>query len=139
MRLCPVEVTPPSISWTDDRILFTDQRTAIMSVSSHGGKPEVLLDVGDFADQVYGPQLLPDGDTLLFSTAKRASAAADGLDAGLIEAYPLKTHGRKLLIDGGGDARYVPTGHIVYASEGALFAVPFDLPDALRSPADGCP
>jgi serine/threonine-protein kinase len=126
--LCPVEVTPPSLSWTDDRILFTDQRTAIMSVSSKGGKPEVLLDVADFADQVYGPQLLPDGDTLLFSTAKLASAAADGLDAGHIEVYSLKTHGRKLLIDGGADARYVPTGHIVYASEGALFAVPFDLP-----------
>ena len=39
----------------------------------------------------------------------------------------LETGVRKTLIEGGSDARYVPTGHIVYASGGTLFAVPFDL------------
>ena len=33
----------------------------------------------------------------------------------------------KTLIEGGSDARYVPTGHLVYAAEGTLFAVAFDL------------
>ena len=31
------------------------------------------------------------------------------------------------LLRGGSDARYVPTGHLVYAVADALFAVPFDL------------
>ena len=34
---------------------------------------------------------------------------------------------RKTLIEGGSHARYVPTGHLVYARGGVLFAVPFDL------------
>jgi serine/threonine-protein kinase len=34
---------------------------------------------------------------------------------------------RKTLIEGGSDGRYLPTGHIVYALGGTLFAVPFDL------------
>ena len=39
----------------------------------------------------------------------------------------LETGVRKPLLEGGSDARYVSTGHIVYASGGTLFAVPFDL------------
>ncbi len=34
---------------------------------------------------------------------------------------------RTMLIEGGSDARYVPTGHIVYALSGSLYAVAFDL------------
>ena len=34
---------------------------------------------------------------------------------------------RKVLIQGGSDARYVPTGHLVYAIGGSLFAVAFDV------------
>jgi eukaryotic-like serine/threonine-protein kinase len=128
VTLCQVEVAPPSMAWTDDHILFTDRGTAIMRVSSNGGKPEVLLDVSNSEDQVYSPELLPDGDTLLFSMVKRTSAARGGWDAGQIVVHSLKTGRRKPIIEGGGDARYVPTGHIVYVSEGALFAVPFDLP-----------
>ena len=33
---------------------------------------------------------------------------------------------RRTLIEGGSDARYVPTGHILYAIGGVVFAVPFD-------------
>ena len=48
----------------------------------------------------------------------------------------LKTGEQRVLLDGGVDARYVPTGpgpdgrgtgHIVYWRAGSLFAVPFDL------------
>ena len=33
---------------------------------------------------------------------------------------------RRVLINGGAGARYVPTGHLVYMLNGALMAVPFD-------------
>ena len=39
----------------------------------------------------------------------------------------LKSGERKTLVDGGSDGRYLPTGHVVYAVGGALFAVPFDV------------
>jgi len=39
-----------------------------------------------------------------------------------------RTHPKaKILWEGGSDARYVPTGHLVYALEDVLFALPFDL------------
>ena len=41
--------------------------------------------------------------------------------------HSLKTDERIVLIDGGRDARYLPTGHLVYGLNGVLLAVPFDL------------
>ena len=38
----------------------------------------------------------------------------------------LATGTRKVLIEGGADARYVPTGHLVYVRRSTLMAVPFD-------------
>ena len=40
---------------------------------------------------------------------------------------PLNGAPRTLLVDGGADARYIPTGHIVYMRRGVLLAAPFDL------------
>ena len=48
-------------------------------------------------------------------------------DKAQIVVQSLKTGARKILIDGGSNARYLPTGHIVYAIGGVLFALPFDL------------
>ena len=32
-----------------------------------------------------------------------------------------------MVLSGGSDARYVPSGHLLYALGGTLFAVPFDV------------
>src|SRR5207244_1793020 len=74
----------------------------------------------------HGPQLLPDGSTLLFTLAQRFQGT-DPWDNALIVAQSLKTGARKTLVEGGTDGRYVETGHIVYAVGGTLFAVPFDV------------
>ena len=39
----------------------------------------------------------------------------------------LATGQRKILINGGSDAQYVPTGHIVFVRGATILAVPFDL------------
>ena len=56
-------------------------------------------------------------------------ALGDGLrwDDAQIVVHSLETGERKVLIEGGRDARYVPTGHLVYVLEGTLLAVPFDV------------
>ena len=46
-------------------------------------------------------------------------------------AQSLETGDRRVIIERGTDARYVPTGHLVYWLDGALLAVPFD-PDRLE-------
>jgi serine/threonine-protein kinase len=70
------------------------------------------------------PQMLPDGTTMLFTLANGGAAAA--WDQAQIVAHSLDTGERTTLITGGTDARYVATGHIVYALRGTLLAVPFD-------------
>jgi len=119
---------PSGLSWGNEGILFSQSGTTIMRGSPNDGKTEVLLDLSDSEDGAFGPQLLPDGDTLLFTIAKRTNVAINRWDEAQIVVQSLKTRVRKALIKGGTDARYVPTGHIVYMSEGTLFARPFDLP-----------
>jgi len=110
-----------SLSWADDgSILFADP-TGIVRVSAAGGTPEVVVPgAGEF---VYGPQLLPDGDTVLFTTF----SAGGALDSGQIVAQSISTGERTLIIGGANDGRYLPTGHIVYAFGDSLFGVAFDV------------
>ena len=119
---------PSGITWGNERHLVLAAGATIMRVSPSGGKPERAPRPGQFGRWAFGPQLLPDGGTLLFTIVKRTDAAIDRWDDAQIVVQSLETGVRKTLIEGGSDARYVPTGHIVYASGGTLFAVPFDLP-----------
>jgi eukaryotic-like serine/threonine-protein kinase len=121
--LCPAD-NPFGMSWTRDGILFGQGLKGIMRVADTGGKPEVIIRVktGEIA---HGPELLPDGQTVLFTVA--TGTASDRWDKGLIVVQSLKSGERKTVIEGGSDARYLPTGHIVYALGGVMFAVPFDV------------
>ena len=71
----------------------------------------------------HGPQLLPDGEWVLFT---RQPAGIGSWDQAQIVVESLDTAERITLFDGGRDARYLPTGHVVYARNNNLFAVPFD-------------
>jgi len=116
------------ISWGSDGIVFAQQGGGIMRVSPGGGKPETLVGLNVSEGYVTDPQILPGGGALLFTMAGGAAAAAvDHWASARIVVQSLKTGERKTLIEGGADARYVPTGHLVYAVRGTLFAVPFDL------------
>src|SRR5262249_40416893 len=73
----------------------------------------------------YGPQLLPDQRSLLYTLA--TGRDPDRWDKAQIVVQRLGSSERKTIINGGADARYLPTGHIVYALGGVLFALPFDV------------
>ena len=83
-----------------------------MRVSANGGQPEVLVSVKD-GEVMYGPQVLPGGEWVLFTLA--TAATADGWDKAQIVVQSLKSSERKTLVSGGSDGRYLPTGHLVYA------------------------
>jgi serine/threonine-protein kinase len=120
--------TPFGMSWDGDTIFFGQGSKGIMRVSANGGKPERVASV-ETGELAHGPQLLPDGQTLLFTLATGVNAADrdDRWDKGRIVAESLESHERKILIDGGSDARYLPTGHLVYVLGGVVFALPFDV------------
>jgi Tol biopolymer transport system component len=120
---------PGGQSWgRDGTILFADQK-GISRVPAMGGAPELIVEAGA-GEGLYGPALLPDGDSLLFSIARDLN-----WDASQIVLQSLATGERKTLVEGGRDARYVPTGHIVYALRDGLFGMAFDL--ATRSVSGG--
>ncbi len=87
-------------------------------------KPELVIATKQGEEQASSPQLLPDGDSVLFSVT--TSTSQRRWDEAQILVQSLRTGERKTVLHGGADARYVSTGHIVYAVGDALFAVAFD-------------
>ena len=126
VTICAATI-PFGATWgTDDTILFGAGPDGISRVSAAGGTPEVLITV-DAGQSAHGPQMLPGGRAVLFTLRPQGGA----WDESQIVVQSLDVDDRKVLIDGGTDARYVPTGHLVYALQGTLLAVPFDV-DALE-------
>ena len=117
----PVASNVHGLSWGADGTILIGQPEGILRVAATGGTTELIIPTED-GTQVYGPRLLPDGDSVLFSVGP-----PDDWDAAQIVVESLSTGERKVLVEGGNDARYLPTGHLVYAFEEGLFAVAFDL------------
>ena len=122
VTLCKAEPVY-GMSWGPDGIVFGQGAKGIMRVPPNGGAPETLVSVktGEIAN---APQMLPDGRTVLFTLA--TGTAVDRWDKARIVAQTAKSGEPKVLLEGGSDARYLPTGHLIYAHEGVIFAVPFD-------------
>ena len=115
---------PFGISWETDGTILFGQPAGVMRVSENGGTAELVVEALD-EEQVHGPQLLPGEEWILFS-----STTVPGISRwndGSVIAESVETGERRLLITGGSDARYLASGHLVYALESVLFAVAFDL------------
>ena len=114
---------PSGVSWGFDDQIYFGQREGIFRVSANGGTKEALVKVksGEIA---HGPQLLPGGDALLFTLAD--ASILDRWEKAHIVVQSLKSGVRHVLNLTGSDARYVPTGHLVYALGSRLLAIPFD-------------
>jgi serine/threonine-protein kinase len=70
--------------------------------------------------------MLPDGRHVHVLFTLATGTASDRWDRARIVVQSLASGARTTLVDGGSDARYVPTGHLVYALTGVLYAAPFD-------------
>ena len=121
--ICPVGFGVSGVSWNSQGIIFSSGQY-IYRVSPDGGSPEMILDAGA-GQAVSRPHLLPGGDAVLF-TLGAASSPLDFARAHIV-VQDLKSGVRKILHEGGSDARYLPTGQIVYALGGTIFALPFNL------------
>ncbi len=133
--ICKTEDFPTGITWSGDSLLFstTDR---IWRVAATGGQPEVLIQL-EPNQSAYRPQLLPDGHTVLFSLA--TGSGTDRWEKAQIVAQAIGSKTRTVLVEGGNDARYVPSGfgsptrperevgHLVYVLGGVLFAVRVDV------------
>ena len=109
---------------TDGYIYFSRYWAGLSRVQQNGGKVEIVT-LPDSARQEQGhrwPELLPDGDSILFSIMKNFGAS-DAETAVL----SIKTRTWRTVLPNASNAHYLPTGHLVYVHAGTLMAVPFDL------------
>jgi serine/threonine-protein kinase len=96
--------------------------TGLWRVPAAGGKPEPLTEpAAGMADHDW-PSLLPGSRVVLFANAEASYALGEAQ----IIALSLVTGERRVLVEGGTYPRYSPSGHLLYAHDGALFAVRFD-------------
>jgi serine/threonine-protein kinase len=120
-------VFPRGASWgPGDIIVFgTAGGGGLQRVGAGGGQAEVLAKPDPAkGEQAYVlPEILPGGRAVLFSILP----ATTNPDNGRIAVLDLKTGQTKVLVQGGSNPRYAPSGHLVYAAAGSLRAVPFDV------------
>ena len=101
------------------------RRRACSGSTAAGGEPTVLTRpnrAAGEADHVW-PEILPGGQAVLFTI----TATTGRLDQAQVAVLDLRTGTQTVLIRGGSDAHYVSSGHLLYAAEGTLRAVAFDL------------
>ena len=121
--ICSV-AAPFGAEWRTDNTILFGQAAGIMRVAASGGTPELVITAKE-GEYLYGPHSLPDGDSVLFSVT--TSSGPNRWDRAQIVVQSLSSGARTVLVQGGSDARYVSTGHLVYAVGDALFAVAFDV------------
>jgi WD40 repeat protein len=114
---------PYGLSWTGDRIFVGAGPRGIFEVPANGGVPTTVIEGGKGI--MHGPQLLPDGQNLLFTVAGVDSGVDLWSDASIV-VQSLANGRRKTLVHGGTDGRYVPSGHLLFARDGVLFANAMD-------------
>jgi len=123
VALCEAE-SPYGASWTDDNtILFGQGATGIWRVPATGGRAENIIEVAN-GELAHGPQLLPGGEWVLFTL--RGASVGSWDDASIV-VQSLETGERETVLQGAREARYLPSGHLVYASNAVLFGVAFDV------------
>ena len=118
---------PAGISWgPHGRIIFANHvGGGLWQVADAGGTPEVLTTPnpanGELSHRL--PHVLPDGNAVLFTIQR----SPGGWDDAQVVVRSLVTGEQKPLVNGAADARYVASGHLVYARMGTLLAAPFDV------------
>jgi len=131
VEICQVRLSgsgnqlPFGSSWGDDgKIVFAPmQNSALWSVSSQGGTPQPLtqLQPGEYSHRL--PHVLPGGRGVIFTVLEEVS----NWDTVRVVGHRVGTPGWSVLVPGAADARYLPTGHLIYFRRGELMAAPFDL------------
>jgi serine/threonine-protein kinase len=132
LTLCPV-TDSHGITWGAEGILFGQGREGIFRVSSNGGAPERLVTMKE-GEWAFGPQILPGGEWVLFTLSM--GNTAEQWDAAQIVTQSLMSGKRKVLVEDARDARYLASGHLVFAQGGVISAAPFD---AQRRELTGAP
>jgi len=95
---------------------------ALFRISAVGGTSERLTSPEQGTIHAW-PYVLPDGKSVLFTIIPDREGAAGGT----IAVLSMESGDYQPLVQSAFNARYTPTGHLVFARDSSLWAVPFDL------------
>ena len=125
VTICDAPI-PRGGTWvSEDTIVFAPQTTGGLSVVSASGGEARKLTTPDVAARERPhrwPAALPGGKAVLFAT----QFSGGDYDDGAIEAVDIATGKRSLVHKGGAYPRWSPSGHVLYARKGTIYAAPFD-------------
>lgn len=114
-------------SWGDDGKI-------VITISTDTGLSEVAQDSGEIAsltridrerrERTHRlPDVLPGSRAVLFTLG---TGDIGTWDEASIAVFSKDTGANRVLVEGGSNPRYSASGHLLYAREGAILAVPFD-------------
>ena len=110
-------------SWgPDDSIVLAPGAGPLFRLPAAGGERQPLTELEDGETAHRWPEFLPGGEAVLFTVVK--GPGAENMEIWVLD---LTSDQRTLLIPGGSNPHYAPSGHVVYGVDGTLRAVPFDL------------
>ncbi len=127
--ICEIPMIGRGASWgPGDTIVFSaGEPHGLWRVSASGDTPQRITSASGSRDRQphdptshSWPHILPDGNSVVFTIGGWGPA-------GLALLSPKTGEWKPLLKTQAKQPRYLPSGHLVYAVEGALRAVPFDL------------
>jgi serine/threonine-protein kinase len=103
----------------DGNLYFGIVGRGISRVPSSGGVAQRVTQLEAGEQEHDWPQLLPNGDDLLFTARRRTLG-----DAMVVQS--LETGKRRIVIENASRGTWIPTGHLLFFRANALWAVPFD-------------
>jgi serine/threonine-protein kinase len=111
--------------WGEDGHIVFSGIGGVRRIPAAGGPLEIITSVDSTSEHMHmWPQLLEGGRTLLFTAMGPSAQWADAK----IVIKDLASGDQSVVVEGGTFGRYLPTGHILYATvSGTIMAVPFDL------------
>jgi serine/threonine-protein kinase len=114
---------PWGLAWgTGGRVYFGRSDDGRIWAIPPEGLPAAVTTVDDAEVRHVLPWPLPGERALLYTVRKRLFSWGDEE----VVAQTLPSGARRVLLKDAADARYVPTGHLVFLRRGVLFAVRFD-------------
>jgi serine/threonine-protein kinase len=124
---------PRGATWGPDNHITFALDGRLLRIAASGGEPEILASPDPSkGEAAYSwPEYLPGGVGLLFTILPAGDWSETGsrssVERAQVAVLDLRTRTKKVLLEGGSHARYVESGHLIYAANGAIKAMPFDL------------
>ena len=124
VTLCPVGFRRGATWGRDDTIVFASgDASGLMQVSAAGGVPGPLTEPSPEEGQHLWPSFVPGGEALLYTAGENSQTSSTKH----VSALVLETGEQHVLVQDATHAAVTPSGHLVFAREESLWAVPFDI------------